>query len=447
MASRILAIGFIDIHGGRSRYHGRRPVAINVGRHPLDTAEHIRDHHIHAGQVELDPVLYVIAIGIDVKVTVDRGRSLIAEINVCAVLRLQQHHGGEVGGNGSVEIIALDQTAWEGGGSHTHPVGAGNQTAKQIGSTDGGLCKRFTHFVGAIVVLIDEHPDSGKWWLAGILDTISIDVIPDVVTDAAASLETEVGIGDDLGHGKNLSGLAILGHIAVTRDRRAVREVCRIDSHDVSSWRQIIEQVGTGCIGDVIRLSHVPTTVAVQVQEYPDAGDRRLGVIRHTIAVHVVPNIISDAGVAAVTKVDVGLEVIDSEHHLNLMQSSEAIIIIGLAQTGRKCRGDHNDRISAGGQVAELVVAHGTGDVRLLLVWVIDAIAVFIEEDRDSRKEDFVTINNSVIVPIIPDLTTDASLALKAEIHIGPTGCRQSHRVNSVLRGIRITGHIHTRRF
>ena len=231
--------------------------------------------------------------------------------------------------------------------------------------------------------------------LAGVLDTVAVDVEPDEVAHDREGAVPEV---DRVPALPRLQGEG-------QRVRRRVREVegggrGLVHDDDVLPAGEARETVTPGRVrqgrgeealsrvGDSVR-------VIVAVDEKPDAGDPGLARVVDTVAVEVFPDQVAAGRGARIPEVDVRRRLPHGER-AGVGAVEGAVGVAGLREPGRERRGVDRDRVGARRQVREGVVAVGVrgrgvrpagrGQHELhvrdpILSRVLDPVSVGIEPD------------------------------------------------------------------
>ena len=192
---------------------------------------------------------------------------------------------------------------------HLHDVVARGQIIEEIGSRivrGGESDDEFASIQGGVVIGIAVECDHGIGNAAAVdavvLHLISIEVIPDVVTDTATVVVAEVRRQViDARAQRHIMEPGTIGTAADTfQSRRHVR-VRLIHIHQVVPRIEVREEVvaaGIGAPGDQEQVTGINGSVVVHVviELHGDVCKQRLPAVHHAVFIRVDPQGVADAG-------------------------------------------------------------------------------------------------------------------------------------------------------
>ncbi len=321
------------------------------------------------------------------------------------------------------------------GQSETNGIAASNQLCEEI--VAGGVSGIGGHC--SALRIIESDDDAGHAGLAGILETVLIEVVPDQIAGAGGLEDARIrgadvvaaGEGESTGAAGDTVGIAVRGIIAGIG--RAEDKACGQQEADlIGSGQKVVEEIEAVGLG----AGAANKSIGTIVDQHGDTGDAGLAGILDAVAVDIDPDAVADRGGLEDASIEIKAILANSEGHLLGFPCREVGITVGgviaaLIDQGefKIGRGDELNLIGARlevGEVIEAVVIGGS---------CCDLDAGVVEQThRYTQDTGFAALLDAIMIAVIPDIIAQCGEGVETTIRaeIGFVGRK---RIGGALAG------------
>ncbi len=217
---------------------------------------------------------------------------------------------------------------------------------------------------------------------------------------------------------KGHCGCVVIYSVRIKAGPDAWGKGVRIDTDSVGTGGQVVKEIGavgiSGCGGVIVRC-----TIAVKVDADTDldTGERSLSGIKYTVAVSVIPHLVTDGARAGIAEILVQIDFASCQAQVGGVIQSGIRVTGGLhaVRQGGRINGDV---IFTGRQIGEQIGSVRAGGDGHGVIGLSVIVKITGYGDSDSRDSGLTRVLDAVIIGVIPDGITDGAGAFIAEIHI-----------------------------